>query len=78
MEDFSSLASSVTIGGNVKIGLCSAICLKAAIIQNISIGNHTVIGSGSLVLKSIGDCKQAYGSPINTIKDRKPDSKYLG
>tara|TARA_R110002124_G_scaffold82180_1_gene215811 strand:+ start:15266 stop:15613 length:348 start_codon:yes stop_codon:yes gene_type:complete len=77
MADFSSLASGAIVSGNVKIGLCSAICLRASIIQNVTIGNHTVIGAVSLVLKSIGDCKQAFGIPINTIKDREPDSKYL-
>ena len=78
MADFSSLASGVIISGNVKIGLCSAICLSASIIQNVTIGDHTVIGAASLVLKSIGDYKQAFGHPINTIKDRASDSKYLG
>jgi len=77
LADFSSLASGAIVSGNVKIGLCSAICLRASIIQNVTIGNHTVIGAVSLVLKSIGDCKQAFGIPINTIKDREPDSKYL-
>lgn len=78
MQDFSSLASGVTIAGGVKIGICSAICLRAILIQNIVIGNNTVIGAGSLVLKSIGNLKQAFGSPIDTIKDRKANSKYLG
>ncbi|SDI44287.1 acetyltransferase [Winogradskyella thalassocola] len=78
MSDFSSLASGATIGGNVNIGLCSAICLKTTIIQNISVGDHTIIGAASLVVKSIGDLKKAFGSPIHTIKDRKPNSKYLG
>ena len=78
MDDFSSLASGATTGGNVKIGFCSAICLKASLIQKITIGNHTVIGAASLVLKSIGDLKQAFGVPINTTKNREPNSKYLG
>ncbi len=78
MADFSSLASGGIIGGNVQIGICSAVCLRASIIQNITIGDYTVIGAASLVLKSIGDYKQAFGIPINSIKDRDPDSKYLG
>jgi len=78
MADFSSLASGVTIAGNVQIGYGSAICLGASIIQNVVIGNNTVIGAASLVLKSIGNLKQAFGSPINIIKDRVADSKYLG
>lgn len=78
MDDFSSLASGSTIGGNVQIGFCSAICLGAIIIHNVTIGDHTVIGAGSIVLKSIGDNKTAFGAPINTIKDRRSNSKYLG
>lgn len=78
MADFSSLASGAIIGGNVHIGYCSAICLRASIIQNITIGDYTVVGAASLVLKSIGDRKLAFGVPINTIKDREIDSKYLG
>jgi len=78
LADFSSLSSGVTIAGNVEIGSGSAICLGASIIQNVIIGNNTVIGAASLVLKSVGNLKQAFGSPINTIKHRAADSKYLG
>ena len=78
LGDFSSLASGVTVGGNVHIGNSSAICLGASIIHNIIIGHNSVVGAGSLVLKPIADYKQAFGSPVNTIKERKADSKYLG
>lgn len=78
MADFSSLAPSVNVSGNVKIGECSSICLGASIIQNLTIGHHTVVGAGSLVLKSIGNYKQAFGSPIDTIKSREANAVYLG
>ncbi len=78
MADFSSLASGVTVAGNVQIGLGSAICLSTTIIQNLTVCDNTVIGAGSLVLKSIGSNLTAYGSPIHTIKERPSDSKYLG
>lgn len=77
MNDFSSLAPGVTIGGNVFIGFCSAISLGASVIQNLKIGKHTVVGASSLVLKDIGDFKLAYGNPANEIKNRKPNEKYL-
>lgn len=77
MADFSSLASGSTVAGNVNIGECSAICIGTLIINNVDIGNHTVIGSGALVVHSIGDFKQAVGVPINLIKERSIDSKYL-
>lgn len=78
MANFSSLASGVHVGGNVYIGLGSAISISATIIQNISIGDYSVVGAASLVLKPIGDFKLAFGNPIHTIKDRAKDSKYLG
>lgn len=78
MANFSSLASGVTTGGNVQIGVSSAICISATIIQNVTIGDYTIVGAGSLVLKSIGDYKQAIGVPIHTITNRESDSKYLG
>jgi sugar O-acyltransferase (sialic acid O-acetyltransferase NeuD family) len=77
MSDFSSLASGATIGGNVQIGFCSAICIQGTIIQNISIGDYTVIGAGSLVLEDVGNYKKAFGHPINCINDREASSKYL-
>jgi sugar O-acyltransferase (sialic acid O-acetyltransferase NeuD family) len=78
MADFSSLASRATLAGNVCIGVGSAVCLSSTIIQNISIGDNTVIGAGSLVLKDIGSNKTAYGAPVRVIKDRAPNTKYLG
>ncbi|NRD19936.1 acetyltransferase [Winogradskyella eckloniae] len=78
LDDFSSLASGVTIAGNVSIGKCSAIGLRAIVIQSLTIGNNTVIGAGSLVLKSIGHLKTAFGNPIHTVKNRNEDSPYLG
>ncbi|OEK08546.1 transferase [Flavivirga aquatica] len=77
MDDFSSLASGVTIGGNVKIGFCTAISLGASVIQNINIGRHTLIGAGALVIKDIEDYKKALGVPINKIKNRSSNEKYL-
>ena len=78
LEDYASLASGVTIGGNVKIGHSSAICLSASIIPGIVIGKNTVIGTGAIVLKSIGDNLIAYGNPAKVIRERPSNGKYLG
>ncbi|MEY8848621.1 acetyltransferase [Psychroserpens sp. XS_ASV72] len=73
MSDFSTLASGATVAGNVSIGYCSTICLSASISQGVSIGDYTTIGGSSLVLKSIGNKKLAFGVPIHTIKNRTID-----
>ncbi|MDT0558736.1 NeuD/PglB/VioB family sugar acetyltransferase [Ichthyenterobacterium sp. W332] len=78
MKDFSSIAPGVAVGGNVEIGYCSALCLKSGVIQNITIGDYSVIASGALVVKDIGDYKLAKGVPANIITERSTKDKYLG
>lgn len=77
MGDWSSLAPGVTTGGNVKIGIRSSIGLGTNIIEKIEIGQDTVIGAGSLVLKNISDRLLAYGSPCKAVRDRPIDEKYI-
>ena len=78
VNDFSSIAPGATLGGGVQIGIGSAISLGANVIENIRIGQHTVVGAGALVLKSIGDYEIVYGVPAKTIRQRKASDKYLG
>lgn len=77
MADFSSLSPGVTTGGNVKIGHCTAIGLGANILHGKNIGQHSVVGAGSLVVKNIGDNFIAYGSPAKEIRNRDEGDKYL-
>ena len=52
--DFSNVMPGVTTGGNINMGFCSTIGLGAKVIHGRTIGDHTVIGAGSLVLKILG------------------------
>ena len=64
-------------GGNVKIGKFSAISLGANIMHNIEIGEHSVVGAGSLVNENINDLSVCYGVPAKFIRSRKIGEKYL-
>lgn len=77
MNHFSSLAPSVCVGGNFILGKGSAICLGSNIIENITIGPHSVIGAGSLVVGNIGSHVLVYGSPAKVIRKRISGEKYL-
>ncbi|MCJ7466112.1 MAG: acetyltransferase [Maribacter sp.] len=77
MYNFTSLAPRVCIGGNLILGECSAICLGANIIENITVGKHTVVGAGSLVVGNIGNNVLAYGAPAKKIRNRVPGEPYL-
>ncbi len=76
MGDFSSLAPNVAVGGNVNIGCFSAISIAATIIHGLKIGEHTIVGAGSLVLKDLDPKYVYYGIPANKIRARKIGEKY--
>ncbi|WP_438712197.1 acetyltransferase [Aquimarina muelleri] len=77
VKNFSSIAPGVTVGGNVSIDICTAISLGANIIQGITIGKHSIVGAGSLVLNSIGDYKLVYGVPAKEIRNVQKGENYL-
>ena len=77
MEDFSSLAPGVTVGGNVKIGHHTAISLGANVIQGMNIEEHTVIGAGAVVVSSIPAKTVAYGVPARVVRSRVENEKFL-
>ena len=77
MLDYSSLAPGSSIGGNAKIGLFTAVSLGAKVIHGITIGDHTIIGSGSTVVKNIPKYVVAYGTPAKVIRGRFSGEKYL-
>ena len=77
MQDFSSLAPRATTGGNCRIGSYSAVGIGAVMINGILIGEHTVLGAGSIALTNVDSFKLAYGTPARVIRDRKPGDRYL-
>jgi len=77
MEDCSSLYTRVTTGGNCRIGLYSAICIGAVLVPGTRIGEQTIIGAGSVVLKDVGSFVVAYGAPAKKIRSRSQGDKYV-
>jgi sugar O-acyltransferase (sialic acid O-acetyltransferase NeuD family) len=77
MHDYSQLASGTITGGKVRIGKHSSITLGVTIIDRINIGDNTVVGSGSVVLKDLPDNVVAYGIPAKIIRNRKPGEVFL-
>lgn len=77
MHDFSSVAPGVVMGGVVEIGECSAIGVGASISDRISIGKHTLIGTGSVVVRNTPDLVVAYGNPARIQRPRREGEEYL-
>ena len=70
LEPFASILPGVTTGGNVSIGLCSCVCAGSTVVHGVAVGEHTVIGAGSLVLRDVPARVLAYGSPLRVVRER--------
>ena len=77
IDKFSSLSAGSVTGGYVRLGKFSAITLGVTVIDRVEIGENTVVGSGSLVVKSLPDNVLAYGNPAKIIRERKEGEKFL-
>jgi sugar O-acyltransferase (sialic acid O-acetyltransferase NeuD family) len=77
MDDFASLAPRAVTGGNCRIGTGAAVGIGAVLLHGVSVGEHAVVGAGSLVTRSIGARVVAYGSPARVIRPRSPGDRYL-
>jgi sugar O-acyltransferase (sialic acid O-acetyltransferase NeuD family) len=77
VDKFSSVSAGSITGGYVKIGKFSAITLGVTIMDRVEIGENTVVGSGSLVVKSLPDNVLVYGNPSKIIRKRKESEKFL-
>lgn len=68
VEDFTTLSPDVKIAGQVSIGKQCEIGMGTKIIQGITIGDNTVVGAGSILVRDIeGNCTVA-GVPARRIK----------
>jgi sugar O-acyltransferase (sialic acid O-acetyltransferase NeuD family) len=77
IEEFASVSAGSIMGGYVTVGKFSAITLGVTILDRLTIGENSVIGSGSLVLKNVPDNVLAYGNPISKIRARLVGEKFL-
>lgn len=77
IEDFASVSAGSILGGYVHIKKYSAITLNVTILDRVTIGENSVIGSGSLVLKNVPDNILAYGNPSKNIRFRAVGEKFL-
>lgn len=77
ISDFASISAGSVTGGYVKIGKHSALTLNVTVLDRLEIGENTVVGAGSLVIKSLPDNVLAYGNPAKIIRSRNIGEKFL-
>jgi sugar O-acyltransferase (sialic acid O-acetyltransferase NeuD family) len=77
ISEFASVSAGSVMGGYVKLGRFSALTLGVVVLDRLEIGENTVVGAGSLVLKSLPSHILAYGNPAQIIRSRNVEEKFL-
>lgn len=77
IEYAASISAGSILGGHVIIKHHASITLGVTIFDRITIGENTVVGSGSLVTKDLPSNVLAYGSPAKIIRTRKLGERFL-
>jgi sugar O-acyltransferase (sialic acid O-acetyltransferase NeuD family) len=77
ISEYCSVSAGTIMGGHVKLGAFSALALGVIVLDRLEIGENTVVGSGSLVLKSLPNNVLVYGNPAKIIKARNIGEKFL-
>jgi|TARA_R110000744_G_C19362038_1_gene561498 sugar O-acyltransferase (sialic acid O-acetyltransferase NeuD family) len=77
IEPYASISAGSVLGGHVLVKRFAALTLNVTVVDRVTIGENTVVGSSSLVTKSIGDNILVYGNPAKFIRTRNKNEKFL-
>jgi len=67
--DFAHVSPNAAMGGASHLGMLSHLGIGAVVIQCVSIGAHTIIGAGAVVVRDIPDKVIAFGVPARIHKN---------
>ncbi len=75
--DYSSISAGTITGGYVTLGKFSALTLGVTVLDRLEIGENTVVGAGSVVVKSLPPNVLVYGNPAKIIRTRNIRERFL-
>lgn len=64
---FCELEPYTAIAGNVQIGNGVTLHTRATVVPKLSIGDNSIVGAGSVVLRSVEPCKTVFGCPARVV-----------
>lgn len=75
--DFFRFSNGALMASYVQVGNGVDICLGSTIVDQVRIGDFSVIGANSLVTRDMGDGDLYFGSPARFIRKIDPDKPYV-
>lgn len=68
IQNYTTVLPSVNVSGFVDLATCVSVGTGSALIQGVKVGENTIIGAGSVVVKNLPANCTAVGSPAKPIK----------
>lgn len=68
LDDFSTLAAGVALGGGVRIGEASYLGMNASVRQGLTVGGAATIGMGAVVLTDVPENQTWAGVPARELR----------
>lgn len=65
--DYSTIEAYSFLGGFAKVGALSVMHVRSTLIRQKSIGNNVEVGTGSVVMRSVGNDLHVFGNPARPI-----------
>ncbi len=78
LGSYNVVMPNVNISGGVKIGDLNFFGVKSAVLQYVKIGEGTVVGAASVIIKDTEDYTTCYGNPARVISRQAPKSEDQG
>lgn len=75
MKDFVTLYPSVNVSGATTLEMCAEVGTGAHIIQGLKVGEGSIVGAGSVVIRDIPAHCTAVGNPCKVIKKKLPGQR---
>jgi sugar O-acyltransferase (sialic acid O-acetyltransferase NeuD family) len=77
LKSHASLLPGVVTGGNVVVGEFACVCIGSVLAHQVRIGEHTVVGAGSVVLADLPGYVLAYGTPARPVRARQAGERHF-
>lgn len=65
IDEYAHVCPNAAMGGASKLGKFSQLGMGAVVIQCVSIGSHTIVGAGAVVVRDLPDRVVAFGVPAH-------------
>ena len=75
VEDYSFLAPNVGVGGNTRISKGCTVGIGSSVKQSINIGEWSVVGAGSAVVRDVKPGQTVVGVPAKPLQSDKKNKK---